>query len=173
VNPSHALVLYLSTSIRVKTIFIIIIAYTALNVHGQEEAASLTDTTISQIIMNPDQYNRLTNFEEFVIIRKGTEHPWTGKYVDHKEKGFYVCRRCNAPLYCSKDKFNSHCGWPSFDDEIEGAVRRVPDTDGIRIEIICANCGAHLGHVFTGEGFTQKNTRHCVNSVSLDFIPGE
>lgn len=119
------------------------------------------------------QFNKLTAFEKYVIEEKGTERAFTGKYYKHKEKGTYVCKKCSAPLYRSNDKFDSHCGWPSFDDEIEGAVQRVPDEDGMRTEIICTQCKGHLGHVFIGEGFTRKNTRHCVNSVSLNFIPNK
>lgn len=117
------------------------------------------------------QHKELTRMEKYVIRDKGTEKPFTGKFHDFNEKGTYICKQCGAPLYHSSFKFDSGCGWPSFDDEIPGAVKRVPDADGRRTEITCANCGAHLGHVFVGEGFTSKNTRHCVNSISMEFVP--
>ncbi len=115
------------------------------------------------------KFKKLTLEEERVIIDKGTEAPFTGMYNNHKEDGVYCCKKCEAELYKSTDKFNSNCGWPSFDDEIENAIKRIPDPDGRRTEIVCANCDGHLGHVFIGEDYTAKNTRHCVNSISIQF----
>jgi methionine-R-sulfoxide reductase len=123
--------------------------------------------------MDRSSYNPLSAEERYVIEFKGTEPPFTGEYDDFFEPGVYVCRRCNAELYRSGDKFEAHCGWPAFDQEVPGAVKRLPDPDGVRTEIECANCGAHLGHVFFGEGFTETNARHCVNSLSMKFVPAE
>ena len=132
--------------------------------------ADTSDTDSETNTMTADSYNELTDEEKRIILNKGTEYAGSGKLLNNKLPGTYICRQCNAALYKSDDKFESHCGWPSFDDEIEGAVRRDTDADGRRVEILCKNCGGHLGHVFEGEQMTDKNTRHCVNSVSMGFV---
>ena len=123
--------------------------------------------------MTEQTYNQLTAQERHVIEQKGTERPFTGEYDNFYESGMYICRRCDAELYRSDDKFDAHCGWPAFDKEVPGAVKRLADPDGFRVEIECANCGGHLGHVFDGEGFTPTNSRHCVNSLSMRFVRPE
>ena len=145
-----------------------VVVFTACSeTQNQNQAQAQED----KIMVTPGQMPPLSDAEKRVIEQKGTDAPFSGKYVNYKEKGTYVCRKCGAALYKSERKFDSNCGWPAFDDEIEGAVNRSIDADGMRTEITCAKCGAHLGHVFTGEGFTDTNTRHCVNSTSLVFKP--
>lgn len=138
---------------------------------SSESEATPDLSGLPEVITNPDNYNELTAIEKRVILNKGTEMAFTGNYYDLKEEGVYLCKQCNLPLFRSEDKFDSRSGWPSFDDMIADNVKEVPDADGMRTEIVCANCGGHLGHVFRGEGFTTKQTRHCANSVSLDFVP--
>jgi len=141
--------------------------------HAKLLIALILFLNISLAQDNNMKYNILTPEEENVMLHKGTETPFTGKYYKFDKQGIYLCKRCNAPLFDSEYKFNSHCGWPSFDDELAGSVKKVVDADGMRTEILCANCGAHLGHIFYGEGYTDKNVRYCVNSLSMDFDPAE
>lgn len=143
-------------------------ALTITSCNAQKKSKKPSDT-----LKTMKEYNPLTDAEKRVILHKGTDRPYTGEYTNNFESGLYICRQCNNPLYRSQDKFHSNCGWPSFDDEIEGAVKRVPDADGQRVEIICNNCQGHLGHVFLGKGFTDKGTRHCVNTTSLIFVPAD
>ena len=146
----------------------------ALNACAQKQPAPRQPLAAPPaVITDPANYNELSSQEKFVILNKGTERAFTGNYYSLKEKGVYICRQCNLPLFRSEDKFDSGTGWPSFDDNIADSVREIPDADGYRTEIVCANCGGHLGHVFEGEGFTAKGVRHCANSVSLNFVPAK
>jgi methionine-R-sulfoxide reductase len=138
---------------------------------AQNNKSKMDDNNTNMENSNKNNWNQLTPEEERIIVYKGTEYPFTGKFNDFKGEGIFTCKRCNTPLFKSDDKFNSGCGWPSFDDAIDQNVKEVLDKDGKRIEIVCAVCDGHLGHVFKGEKFTSKNTRHCVNSISIDFIP--
>jgi methionine-R-sulfoxide reductase len=148
--------------------FALLIAFTALtSCQAQNKSTKVNGYTID----SSKKYNALTEQEQRVLLDKATDYPYTGEYYQKKDAGIYICRMCNNPLYHSTDKFDAHCGWPSFDQEIKGSVSRVSDADGYRIEIICMNCNGHLGHVFEGEGYTDKNIRHCVNTSSLRFVP--
>lgn len=140
---------------------------------AQEKSGPIALSEFPAIHTSPDMYNELTSQESYVINKKGTEYAFSGAYHDYKGNGTYICRQCNQPLFRSADKFNSRTGWPSFDDIIGNSVKELPDADGRRVEIVCANCNGHLGHVFRGENFTEKQTRHCVNSVSLLFVEKE
>lgn len=142
------------------------LVYITTNCTGQKSTKKETKMQEENAL----KLNKLTESEKYIIINKGTDRPFTGEYTDKFEKGTYICRQCDAPLYTSDSKFHSGCGWPSFDQEIKGAVTKVPDADGRRVEIICSKCKGHLGHVFYGEELTDKNTRHCVNTTSLKFI---
>jgi peptide methionine sulfoxide reductase msrA/msrB len=153
----------------VLTALLTLVLFTACAQKGQKATTNYT-TELPSVITDPAKYNKLTPDEARVILHEGTERAFTGEYFNLKKEGVYICRQCNNPLFRSEDKFDSGTGWPSFDDFIPGSVKEVSDADGYRVEIECANCGGHLGHVFKGEGFTQKQTRHCANSISLKFV---
>ena len=153
----------------IKNLGLLIMFFISLTMSG----CGQTNNKINVNMDNAMKYNKLTPEEEKVILHKGTEMPFTGKYEKFWDKGVYTCKRCGSPLYLSDSKFDAHCGWPSFDDAIPGKVKQLPDADGVRTEIECATCGAHLGHVILGQGMTNNNTRHCLNSMSMNFIPAE
>lgn len=151
--------------------FILILFFAGCNAQTQKKSLTSNnlDTLKTNQKVNKNNFKELSAEEKKVIINKGTEYPFSGEYYDFKGEGTYNCKQCNTPLFKSSDKFNSGTGWPSFDDAIDNNVKEIPDADGRRIEIVCAVCEGHLGHVFKGEGMTDKNTRHCVNSISLSF----
>ena len=153
-----------------KSFAYIICLFLVIACNAQSTQSSSTKNEVKPEVNTEMKFNVLTEEEKRVILNKGTEMTFTGEYNDFKEEGVFICRQCEQPLYSSSDKFSSGCGWPSFDDEIKGAVERVLDKDGRRVEIVCSNCKGHLGHVFEGESFTPKNSRHCVNSISMKFI---
>lgn len=152
-----------------RILIVLLLTFTFISCKSQTVNESKSTITME----NNQNWKKLTDEEARVILRKGTEYPFSNEYNDNKDSGTYFCKQCNQALFYSKDKFNSGTGWPSFDDAIENAVEEVPDADGRRVEIVCSNCKGHLGHVFKGEGMTEKSTRHCVNSISLDFVPAE
>lgn len=156
--------------IPVKSLFTALFALLVLQACGQKTATPALDE-MPAVAKKVSEYNKLTPDEAYVLLKKGTERAFSGAFHNSKDKGIYICRQCNNPLFSSDTKFDSRSGWPSFDDMIGSNVKEVPDADGMRTEIICRNCGGHLGHVFRGEGFTAKQTRHCVNSASLNFVP--
>ena len=155
-----------------QSIYYIVCLFFVVACNAQTSTTNTTDTYQPTNPKSEMKFNVLTEAEKRVILNKGTEYPGTSEFTDSEANGTYVCKQCNQPLYTSDTKFNSHCGWPSFDDEIDGAVTRVQDADGRRTEIVCSNCNGHLGHVFLGERMTEKNTRHCVNGISMNFVEG-
>jgi len=160
----------MKTKSKIHLFGLFLVFLSTLSCQGQ---ANNEKTKTNQSKQKDMKLNPLTEAEKRVIINKGTDRPYTGELTDKFEGGTYFCRQCDAPLYQSDSKFHSNCGWPSFDDEIDGAVKKIRDSDGQRTEIVCAKCDGHLGHVFFGEGFTDKNTRHCVNSTSMKFVPSK
>ncbi len=146
------------------------LGFSGISCAQKSNQSTMALSEFPEVIKDPAAYNSLEGIEKYVLLEEGTEYAFTGAYHDNKEEGTYICKQCNQPLFRSTDKFNSRTGWPSFDDFIADAVTEVPDRDGRRVEIECSNCGGHLGHVFRGEGFTPKSTRHCVNSASLNFV---
>lgn len=155
-----------------KSFIYIICLFFVVACNAQSTSTSKTEPKQENKSTTEMKFNVLTDAEKRVILNKGTEYPGTSEFTDSEAKGIYICKQCNQPLYTSETKFNSHCGWPSFDDEIDGAVIRGRDADGRRTEIVCSNCQGHLGHVFEGEMMTPKNTRHCVNGISMNFVEG-